>query len=213
MLAFLLLLIPILLVIYCVYNKSGVNVLIISIGTIVAVLLCTIKSMFFFSHRVVPYSFGMNFYYHFVQGILPVILLIIIYFLLTKGSFGEKVQFVFPLIASFYMVYIPYVAMNSVESSVYSSYVLFFKPIIYGSMIIYVSYCLNYINKFLKNKLVVIVIALLLIASFVLPVIFDSLYDIGKSENLVYIFSLIYSVLPAVYSAFLFIKSEKSKKS
>lgn len=206
MLAFLLLFIPFLLGLYCAYKKDGRNVLVISIGTVVAVLLCTIKSMFFFSHRVVPYSFGMNLYYHFIQGILPLVLLIIIYFLLTKGNFDEKVEFVFPLIASFFMVYLPYFAMNSVESSVYSSYVLFIRPIIYGSLLIYVSYCLNYINKFLKNKLIVVAMVILLIVCLALPVVFDSLYDIGKSVNLVYIFAIIYSVIPIAYSVFLFLK-------
>lgn len=206
MLTFLLLLMPLLLGIYCAYKKDGRNVLVISIGTVVAVLLCTIKSMFFFSHRVVPYSFGMNLYYHFIQGILPLALLIIIYFLLTKGNFGEKVEFVFPLIASFFMVYLPYFAMNSVESSVYSSYVLFIRPIIYGSMLIYISYCLNYINKFLKNKIILIAMILLLIVSLALPIVFDSLYDIGKIVNLVYIFAIIYSVIPVAYSVFLFLK-------
>ena len=206
MLTFLLLFMPLLLGIYCAYKKDGRNVLVISIGTVVAVLLCTIKSMFFFSHRVVPYSFGMNLYYHFIQGILPLALLIIIYFLFTKGNFGEKVEFIFPLIASFFMVYLPYFAMNSVESSVYSSYVLFIRPIIYGSMLIYISYCLNYINKFLKNKIILIAMILLLIVSLVLPVVFDSLYDIGKIVNLVYIFAIIYSVIPVAYSVFLFLK-------
>ena len=206
MLTFLLLLMSLLLGIYCAYKKDGRNVLVISIGTVVAVLLCTIKSMFFFSHRVVPYSFGMNLYHHFIQGILPLALLIIIYFLLTKGNFGEKVEFIFPLIASFFMVYLPYFAMNSVESSVYSSYVLFIRPIIYGSMLIYISYCLNYINKFLTNKIILIAMILLLIVSLALPVVFDSLYDIGKIVNLVYIFAIIYSVIPVAYSVFLFLK-------
>ena len=96
--------------------------------------------------------------------------------------------------------------MNSVESSVYSSYVLFIRPIIYGSMLIYISYCLNYINKFLKNKIILIAMILLLIVSLVLPVVFDSLYDIGKIVSLVYIFAIIYSVIPVAYSVFLFLK-------
>ena len=209
MLAFLLFFIPIIIVFYCFYTKNGKNVIPISIGVLSATIFCTFKSMFFFSHRVIPYSFTSNLIFHLLQGCLPVIILILLAFVITKDDIEAKVKFIFPLIASFYAIYVPYFIINSVESSVYSSFALFIRPLIYASMIIYISYGVLYMNKFWSKKVFVVLDSILLLVVLVLPAFFDAMYDIGTSFLFTYFAAIIYSIVPLAFSVFLFIKKSK----
>ena len=209
MLAFLLFFIPILIVFYCFYTKNGKNVIPISIGVLVATLFCTFKSMFFFSHRVIPYSFTSNLIFHLLQGCLPVIILILLAFVITKDEIETKVKFIFPLCASYYAIYVPYFVINSVESSVYSSFSLFIRPLIYASMILYISYGTLYMNKFWSKKVFVVLDAILLLPLLILPAFFDAMYDVGASFVFTYIASIVYSIIPLAFSVFLFIKRSK----
>ncbi len=209
MLTFLLFFIPILLMFFCFYTKNGKNVIPISIGVLSATIICAFKSMFFFSHRIIPYSFTSNLIFHLLQGCLPVVILISLAFIITKDDIDVKVKFIFPLVSSFYAIYVPYFIINSVESSVYSSFSLFIRPLIYASMIIYISYGALYMNKFWSKKVFVVLDSILLLAVLVLPAIFDAMYDVGSSFVFTSIAAIIYSVIPLAFSVFLFIKKTK----
>lgn len=209
MLSFLILLLPSALAFYFFWKKEFNAISVVFTGIITAVLLCAIKVFFTYSHRVIPYSFSENFVYFLVnQTLVPVFVIFLLYSLLVKKDFKEKVNDFFPLITSFYIVYLPYVVISS-TSSVYSGYSLFVKPILFLSMILECSISIYYFyeNVVAKRYLVAIINTILFVAYVILAAVIDSLYVINYKFTVVLISSILYALFPIGYLIFLYIRS------
>lgn len=114
-------------------------------------IVCAGKSFFFYLHRIVLYSFGINFLYIlFGQILLPSGIIYAIFWFISKDSRNFKVKACFPLLASFYIVYLPYRVIAG-GGSVYSAFELFLKPIMYLAFIAGVAEVVYQINKLLSS--------------------------------------------------------------
>ncbi|MCR4735371.1 MAG: hypothetical protein K5829_10260 [Treponema sp.] len=196
---------PLLLVWFCFYYKSQKLVPVISIGIIVAILVCACQAFFTFAHRVIPYNFSDNFLYLlFRQTLLPLVILYTVFCLVSRDEIQFKVDCFLPLTLSYYAIYLPYIIITTSEG-LYSWFVLFFKPMLFGAMLVQTSISINYFYKFIKNKKLVmaILVTLLSICYMSIPAIFEAMYLIKLHVSLVVIFGIIYSLIPV---ALIFLK-------
>lgn len=199
MFLFTLLFFPLLITSYCFYYKSHKLVPVISIGLVVAILVCSFQAVFTFAHRVIPYNFAGNYLYLlFRQSLLPVGIIYAVFFLVSKDDIDFKLDSFFPLLLSFYAIYLPFVIITSSEG-LYSSFSLFFKPILFGAMLVELSICLNYFYKLLneKNIMLAVLVAVFFLIYLCLPALFETYYLIKMHTVLTLIFGILYSLLPA----------------
>ena len=171
------------------------------VGVLCAVLLCAFKVFFTYSHRLVPVSFSENFVFYLLnQSCLPVCVVSLIYFLITKDSLENKINAFFPLISAFYAVYLPYLVISG-TTSVYSGYAIFIKPLVYLAMILQCALSLCCIFTSVKSKKVVFVAIniVLIVAYLIIPAIIEALYAMNMSFVAVIILSAVYVILPVVH--------------
>ena len=146
------LLFPLLLAAWCFYKKDSHLIPVIVTGIVAAVLVCGFKAFFLYSHRIIPYSFERNVLYLLVrQTLLPVVLLYGIFFAWSKDSISYKIESFFPLLISFYMLYLPYTIIST-SDGLYTSFPLFVKPVLFVVMIFSLGLSAKHIEKTLKNK-------------------------------------------------------------
>lgn len=198
MLLFLLLLFPLSLVGYYLYKKEPKLIMVIVIGFLSSLIVCAINFFFKFSHRIVPYSFWLNFVYYVEKlGLLPITIIYLIFILLTKDSFKDKIDFYIPLMLSYYMVLIPYNVISSTESNVYSGFDIFIKPIIYLSMIFGSGFLLKQFYFFIEEKKVpfTVLTVFLILIEILIPSILESLNSIGIAFFEILIFVILYLLL------------------
>ena len=209
MLLFSFLLLPLVLILYCLLAKEKRNLIIVFIGILSSSILCAIKEFVLFSHRLVPYSFGLNFVYFFPQTLVVTIIVYGLFILLTKDEWDFKIKSFFPLIMSFYSIYLPYTIIGF-SNSKYAAYYIFLKPLLYLAMILI---CYFYLKKFYKNllekkvQLSIFSITIFLV-SLIFPAIVESLYVINSSLVIV----LILSFLFILFSIFLVYTNKFLKK-
>ena len=128
---FMFLLLPLILLAWCFYKKDLHLLPVIFTGMLAAVFVCGFKAFFLYSNRIIPYSFSSNVLYLLIrQTLLPVILLYGIFFAWSKDKVSYKVEAFFPLLISFYMLYLPYTIISTSEG-LYTSFPLFVKPILF----------------------------------------------------------------------------------
>ncbi len=195
---FMLLLLPLILAAWCFYKKDSHLIPVIVTGIVAAVLVCGFKAFFLYSHRIIPYSFERNVLYLLVrQTLLPVVLLYGIFFAWSKDSISYKVEAFFPLLISFYMLYLPYTIIST-SDGLYTSFPLFVKPVLFVVMIFSLGLSAKHIEKTLKNKKIFFAVIWILIGlvSVVIPSLLEGMYILDMNYLLVL-------VLSAVYSAFL----------
>ncbi len=189
---------PLLLVWFCFDYKSQKLVPIISIGVIVSIIVCACQAFFTFAHRVIPYNFADNYFYLlFRQTVLPLVIVYGVFFLISKDEVQFKVDSFLPLLLSYYSIYLPYVIITTSEG-LYSWFVLFFKPILFGAMLIQTAISIRYFYKFLIDKKVAMIIILVIISLLYisLPAVFETMFLIKMQTTLVIIFGVIYSLVP-----------------
>lgn len=204
MILFASLLLPVFLIGYFIIKKDKSIIMPVSIGVITALLVCLFRMFFVYAHRIIPYSFSQNFIYFILrQSVLPVFIIYGLFFLFSKDSLEYKIKMCFPLLVSFYMIYLPYIIITSSEG-LYSFYPLFVKPVVFLMMIIVFSLCIEKIFDLFNNKKYVFfgLYILLMIAYLVIPAVFDSLYIIDTDIFIMSISSIIYCILPIVYFIF-----------
>lgn len=204
MILFASLLLPVFLIGYFIIKKDKSIIMPVSIGVITALLVCLFRMFFVYAHRIIPYSFSQNFIYFILrQSVLPVFIIYGLFFLFSKDSLEYKIKMCFPLLVSFYMIYLPYIIITSSEG-LYSFYPLFVKPIVFLMMIIVFAQCIKKIFETFNNKKYVffVLYILLMIAYLVIPAVFDSLYIIDTDIFIMSISSIIYCILPIVYFIF-----------
>ena len=201
MLSFLFLVLPIALVFFYLFNKDSKFFVAMLVGVLCAVLLCAFKVFFTYSHRLIPDSFSENFVYYLLnESCLPLCGVSIIFFLIVKDSLENKINLVFPLISSFYAIYLPYLVISR-TTSVYSGYAIFMKPIIYLAMIVQIALSLRCIFNSLKSKkFVFVAINMVLIVTYlIIPAIIESLYVLNMSFVEVILISAVYVIIPVVH--------------
>lgn len=213
MIAFLILLIPAALLMYWIWTKEKKDIIAIFCGLISATVFTALKVFFTFSHRLVPYSFSENFGYYLAKySCLPVLVVFIVFSLVAKDTIEYKVKSFFPLVSSFYMVYLPYSIM-SFSSSIYSGYEIFLKPLVYLAMLVQCGLSINSIYRSVISKkiLFVIVNILLFIFYLIFPAISDALYAINYKFALIVVFDILFMIVPFGLCIFYLIKAIFSK--
>lgn len=200
MLLFIILLIPCALVFYCLERRDSRIVPVMFIGLMCATAYSLIRLIFFYSHRVIPDSFFLNFIYYYLRlSLIPNLVIYSLYCLLTKGSMEFKVNSFFPLMGVFYAIFIPYNVVAFTDS-IYSGYDLFLKPALYLAMLVEFTICLKKFfaikeGKISGNKTVCII----LIALYsIFPAVIDSLYAMDKFFYLSLPLCILYIVFPFI---------------
>ena len=201
MLLFLLLLIPVSLIVYIIIRKDRSVILPVFAGLITAVVVCACRFFFTYEHRLIYNSFSENLIYYLVkQSFLPLVVVSAVYALISRDNAQFKVNNFFPLLGTFFAVYLPYCVITSSEFY-YQAYDIFLKPVIYLAMLVMISFCLIDGLEALKSKKIVCVIFdILIIGVYAFyPAVSDALYAINYSFAVILLVGLIYSVLPVVY--------------
>lgn len=120
-------------------------------GFLSAIVVCTIKAFFIFSNHIWTASFVLEFLQIFLKDtLLPCALLPAVYFLFSKDSWDFKADSFLPLMISFYTVFLPYRIFRCGEKL--SFFMLFVKPVLYISMIAFVSAMLHNLIPTIINK-------------------------------------------------------------
>ena len=201
MLLFLLLLLPSALFKYFYLIKEKKFILQISAGFVTAMIVCACRFFFSYEHRLVYYAFAENFFYYFVkQNFIPLVVVAAVYALVSKDSLRYKISSFFPLMCSFFAVYLPYCVITASEYY-YQGYDIFLKPIIYLAMLVQLSRSLNALYNAVTNRkgFMIFIHSVLILFYAVYPAVSDALYAIDFSFGLILIIGLVYSLLPAVF--------------
>lgn len=208
MLTFLIVLMPLSIVFYEFIKREPKDFMPLLIGLLSSSLYCALKAFFTFSHRVVPYSFGLNFIFLFMHQIfLPILIVYVLFFVISKDSIEFKVNSFFPLISSFYAVYLPYIVISANQSTVYPFYEILFKPVIFLCLILHLTILLKFIHKEIKRKKILFLIldVVSAIIFLVLPSIIETMYLLNVLLAVRIIAGVIYCLLPFVYYGFIFV--------
>ena len=196
------LLLPLILAAWCFYKKDTHLIPVIFIGTVAAVLVCGFKAFFLYSHRIIPYSFQSNVIYLLVrQTLLPVILVYGIFFVWSKDKVSYKVEAFFPLLISFYMLYLPYTIISTSEG-LYTTFPLLVKPVLFVVMIFSLALGAKHIERTIVNKkyIFTVIWILISIASVIVPSLLEGMYMLDMSYCLILLLSAVYSaVLPVLF--------------
>lgn len=192
---------PLVLTLYCFCYKSRKNVPVIYLGVLSAVIVCAFKMLFFYSHRIVPYAFGENFVYFLIrESLLPSLILYGLFFLFSKDEMKFKVNAIFPLVLSFYIVFLPYVIFNS-PSGYKNPFSLIIKPIVYSLMIVMLGICGKKIYKFSTEKkyLLVVLFAFIAIVFMCAPAALETWYLLTTSYLWIILATVGYGAYPITY--------------
>ncbi len=199
---FMFLLLPLVLAAWCFYKKDSHLIPVILIGTVVAVLVCGFKAFFLYSHRIIPYSFQSNVMYLLIrQTLLPVILVYGLFFVWSKDKVSYKVEAFFPLLISFYMLYLPYTIISTSEG-IYTTFPLLVKPVLFVVMIFSLALSAKHIEQTVINKKIVFTAIWILISimSVIVPSLIEGMYILDMSYILILLLSAVYSAaLPVLY--------------
>ena len=194
---FMFLLLPLVLAAWCFYKRDSHLLPVIFTGAVAAVLVCGFKAFFLYSHRIIPYSFESNVLYLLIrQTLLPVILLYGLFIVWSKDKISYKVEAFFPLLISFYMLYLPYTIVSTTEG-LYTSFPLFVKPVLFVVMIFSLALSAKHIEKSIRNRKIIFAIIWILIGlvSVVIPSLLEGMYILDMNYLLVLILSAVYSAL------------------
>ncbi len=204
---------PLILAAYCFYKKDRRIIPAIFLGIIVAVLVCGFRAFFLYAHRIVPFSFQKNAFYLLMrQSLLPVIMVYGIYFLWSKDELSYKIETFFPLMISFYMLYLPYNIISTSEQ-VFTTFPLFVKPVIFAVMIFSISLFLRCVQKAFEKKSYVFVGLWIFISivNLVIPALLETMYILDMNYALVLILSALYCfvvLVPFILCRFGFLKKK-----
>ena len=171
-------------------------------GLIAAVLVCGFRAFFLYSHRVIPFSFGKNMWYLLLrQTLLPVVLLYGLFFLISRDTISYKVEALFPLLISFYLLYLPYTILSTSEKII-TTFPLFIKPVLFTVMIFSLGLSAKHIEKTVKaQKYVFTVIwGFIALVSIVLPSVVETMYILDMNYLLILVISGVFSAtLPILF--------------
>ncbi len=199
---FMLLLLPLIFAAWCFYKRDPHQIPVIATGLISAVLVCGFRAFFLYSHRIIPYSFELNMWYLLLrQTLLPVLVLYGVFFLISKDEVSYKVEALFPLLISFYMLYLPYTILSGMDHIV-TTFPLFIKPVLFAVMIFSLGLCAKHIEKTIRAKKYVSAAVWIIISlvSIVVPSVLETMYILDVSYFLILLLSAVYSAaLPVLF--------------
>lgn len=111
---------------------------VIFIGLFTGAFYVTYKIMFSSIYYLPTEAFGINFlYYAFTQSIIPIAVVFGLFFFFgKKDSIKDRCLFFFPLTASFYSVFLPYLIIETTKP--YSAFYIFAKPLLFLSLFIFI---------------------------------------------------------------------------
>ena len=199
MLLFLILLLPCALTAYAVFIKDKKIILPVFAGLITAVVVCACRFFFSYEHRLIYDSFSENFIYYLLkQNLLPLLIVSVVYALVSRDTAEYKVKNFFPLLCSFFAVYLPYCVITSSEIY-YQAYDIFLKPVIYLAMLVMIASCLiNAWQSFVDKKIIFAILDILIILVYAFfPAVSDALYSINYNFAIILIIGIVYSLIPA----------------
>ena len=198
MLLFLILLFPCAFIAYSFLVKDKKIILPAATGFLSAVIVCACRFFFSYEHRLIYSSFNENLIYYLIkQNLLPLLVVSVLVAVITRDTWEYRFNNFFPLMCSFFAVYLPYCVITSSEYY-YQSYDIFLKPIIYLAMLVQISLSLISFYKCIVNKKVIFAILNVVIISayLIYPAISDTLYAIDYSFGLILVVGIVYSILP-----------------
>lgn len=200
---FLLSLLPLSFAAFCFWRKDRQVVPVAMLGFITAVIVCLVKVIFTYAHRVIPYVLADNFEFFLLRQILaPVILLYGLFFAISRDSIGYKIKSYFPLMSSFYMVYMPYVIISSAEPTP-SAFQTFVQPVILLSMLAMQAFALDSGYKFaLKKKIALSIVSFVIFFAYMLvPPLLISMYMLEINFTAVCALTVLYCLIPSALIA------------
>lgn len=212
MILFLLVYFPFILVLYSISHRQKKILPYVFIGGIEAVILCAVKSFYFLSHRVIQYSFLDNFIYSITrETLLPVFIVLLIFYIFDKEDFAVKVESVFPLLFSFYAVYLPYCVINSNATSSYSLYSSLVKPVVFSAMLFQIYLSLKCIAANKKNKGIVCANVFIILIYLIFPSVIEVLVELDEFVLLQILFSILYCAITICWGSFNYLKGMLKK--
>lgn len=181
-------------------------------GIVTGIVICGIRFIFFNSHRIIPDSFFSNYFFYLINiAILPNIVYGV-FFLISKDTIELKLKALFPLMAGFYTIYLPYYFLT-LSGSVYSNYDLFLRPVLYLAFLYGLSMAIERLYKAFeeKNNMKKILYIVMLVLYMIIPAAIDSSYIINKAFPLFAIIGIVYILFPVIL--FVLGKLGKSKEN
>ncbi len=179
----------------------------IIIGLLTAILTCFIKEFFIFYSHISTSNFLAHFAYLSLRdSIIPVLVLNLAFFLLSKDDWDYKIESIAPLAHSFFAVYIPYFVLTGKEPQ--SLFLNIIKPLLFSALPISSSLlCSGLISCIRKKNSLSAAIIFAIIAVLLLPSLTESIWYYNMN-------SLIWIILTAVYifAAVILTVLKKSRK-
>ena len=199
---FMLLLLPLILAAWIFYKREPHQIPVIFTGLISAVLVCGFRAFFLYSHRIIPLSFESNMLYLLIrQTLLPIMVLYGVFFAVSRDTISYKVEALFPLLISFYMLYLPYTILSGADHII-TTFLLFVKPVLFTVMIFSLGLSVKHIEKNINAKKYFFTAVWILISlvSIVVPSVLETMYILDMSYFLILLLSAVYSAaLPVLF--------------
>ena len=199
---FMLLLLPLILAAWIFYKREPHQIPVIFTGLISAVLVCGFRAFFLYSHRIIPLSFESNMLYLLIrQTLLPIMVLYGVFFAVSRDTISYKVEALFPLLISFYMLYLPYTILSGADHII-TTFLLFVKPVLFTVMIFSLGLSAKHIEKNINAKKYFFTAVWILISlvSIVVPSVLETMYILDMSYFLILLLSAVYSAaLPVLF--------------
>ena len=197
-----LLLLPLILAAWIFYKREPHQIPVIFTGLISAVLVCGFRAFFLYSHRIIPLSFESNMLYLLIrQTLLPIMVLYGVFFAVSRDVISYKVEALFPLLISFYMLYLPYTILSGADHII-TTFLLFVKPVLFTVMIFSLGLSAKHIEKNINAKKYFFTAVWILISlvSIVVPSVLETMYILDMSYFLILLLSAVYSAaLPVLF--------------
>ncbi len=199
---FMLLLLPLILAAWIFYKREPHQIPVIFTGLISAVLVCGFRAFFLYSHRIIPLSFESNMLYLLIrQTLLPIMVLYGVFFAVSRDTISYKVEALFPLLISFYMLYLPYTILSGADHII-TTFLLFVKPVLFTVMIFSLGLSAKHIEKNINAKKYFFTAVWILISliSIVVPSVLETMYILDMSYFLILLLSAVSSAaLPVLF--------------
>jgi hypothetical protein len=191
---FLIILFPAALAWYIISTDDKAAVSVVLTGALSSVLFCALKAFFTFMYHLASTAFLPDYaYILFGQILVPVIIVYLLFFFLSRDTVSFRIKSYFPLMCSFFSVYLPYHILAGSASS-YSVFELFMKPIIYLMMLVMSALCIKFVYRSFteKNKKMQIQWILLLLVSLLVPAAVETVWFTGLPVWLWLVLWLVY---------------------
>lgn len=193
---------PCVLIFYCCAVKNRKVYPVMFIGIMTAVIYCLVRVMGFYSHRLIPDSLSSNYIYYLIRyTLIPVISIYVLYILLTRDSWEFKLNMFFPLLGTFYAIFIPYKVIAFTQS-IYSGYDIFLRPVLYTAMIGQCAICLSNLYKSITNKKIINIILniLVMIVYLLIPAMMDAMFDLNMELWIIVTVTVLYGLITLTWA-------------